>query len=85
MCTLVVDMVAWTTYCALSKENSMSRVKKWKTEIDYGNCARYICPYCNEESDWQSPHCPMCGKKLRTDEEDEEAKVVPFVSSIICA
>ena len=52
----------------------MPRAKKWKIEIDYGNCERYICPYCNEENDWQSPHCPMCGRKLISSKEIEEAK-----------
>ena len=52
----------------------MPRAKKWKIEIDCGNCARYICPYCNEENDWQSPHCPMCGRKLISAKEIEEAK-----------
>lgn len=52
----------------------MPRAKKWKIEIDDGNYERYICPYCNEENDWQSPHCPMCGRKLRSSEEIEEAR-----------
>lgn len=52
----------------------MPRAKSWKIEIDFGNCERYICPYCNEENDWESPHCPMCGRKLRSSEEIEEAK-----------
>lgn len=52
----------------------MTRAKKWKIEIDEGNHENYICPYCNEENDWESPHCPVCGRKLRSSEEIERAK-----------
>ena len=60
----------------------MPRAKKWKIEIDEGNHENYICPYCSEENDWQSPHCPMCGRKLRSSEEIEEAKGLELCKDI---
>ena len=52
----------------------MEKIRKWKTTVDFGNCAHYICPYCGEEQDWQSKFCPDCGKRVKTDEEIEYEK-----------
>jgi len=60
------------------------KTRKWKKEIDYGNYPHYICPYCNEENSWQSPFCPMCGKKIKSEDENDGLELNDDIPECLC-